>query len=141
MKKKKKMMLFIDGENVSAKKYPKIVNAVKKVGEIDDSRVYGLQKDTRTKKWSDKAKKDNLLKDIRLCGGPSKNKVDNKIKKDVNKTLNNNKNIDIVVIVSSDGGYADVVESAKKLQKKVVVIGEKNTPEKIRNISSEFIEI
>lgn len=42
--------------------------------------MYGLQKDECTKSWSDKAKKLDI-KDIRLCGNPEKDKVDNKIKK------------------------------------------------------------
>lgn len=48
--------------------------------------MYGLQKDECTKSWSDKAKKLDI-KDIRLCGNPEKDKVDNKIKKDVNQEI------------------------------------------------------
>ena len=139
--KKRNMLLVIDGENISSKKYSRIMKTVKKVGELEDSRVYGLQRDARTKGWSDEAKKDNILKDIRLYGGPSKNKVDNKIKRDIRRSVINNKNIDIVVIVTSDGDYSDIVENTREKHKKVVVIGEKKAPKKLRDSCNMFVEI
>ena len=66
--KKRNMLLVIDGENISSKKYSRIMKTVKKVGELEDSRVYGLQRDARTKGWSDEAKKDNILKDMPKFG-------------------------------------------------------------------------
>ena len=51
------------------------------------------------------------------------------------------KNIDIVVIISSDGGYADIVNEAREFKKKVVVIGEEKTPNVLRESCSSFVEL
>lgn len=82
--KKKNTALFIDGENISHKKAESILKAVKHQGELYSARVYGLQKDEHTKGWSEKAKEYDI-KDIRLYGGPEKDKADKKIQKDAIK--------------------------------------------------------
>ncbi len=139
--KKKNMDVFFDGENVSAKKYKEVKKELERLGIADTSKVYGLQKDMHTKGWTEVSHNDSSLEDIRLYGAPSKDKIDKKIKKDVRKSCSNKKNIDIIVIVSSDGGYKDVVDEARKDKKKVVVIGEKKTPKRLRKSCSLFIEV
>ena len=99
--------------------------------------MYGLQKDECTKSWSDKAKKLDI-KDIRLCGNPEKDKVDNKIKKDVNQEIKNNKSVDVVCIATTDKGYTDTVKELRRQGKKVVGIGEKKAPKELRDACSEF---
>lgn len=137
----KNMDVFYDGENVSSKKYGIIKKKLKRLGATDTSRVYGLQKDSSTKGWTEASHNDSMLKDIRLCGEPSKDKVDKKIKKDVRKSCRDKENIDTIVIVSSDGGFKDVVDEARKENKKVIVIGEKKTPKKLRESCSMFVEV
>ena len=138
--KKRNTALFIDGENVSPKKVEKIKKAAQKVGVIDESKVYGLQKDEHTRGWSEKAKEEDI-KDIRLSGGPDKDKVDKKIQKDAKKVIKNNKSIDVVCIATSDRGYVDTIKELRSQGKKVVVIGEEKAPEELRDACSEFIEI
>ena len=69
MYKKRNTAVFIDGENVPAKKAVAIIKAAKKRGVIDTVKVYGLQKDQATKKWSEVALITEGMKDIRLSGG------------------------------------------------------------------------
>ena len=95
---------------------------------------------TRKKVNADKAKKLDI-KDIRLCGNPEKDKVDNKIKKDVNQEIKNNKSVDVVCIATSDKGYTDTVKELRRQGKKVVGIGEKKAPKELRDACSEFFEI
>ena len=78
--------LLIDGENVGAKKVAAIMNAVKSQGTLFEGKVYGRQKDIRTSKWREKAREFGIS-DIRLYGGPEKNKVDNKIKKEARRLI------------------------------------------------------
>ena len=111
-KKKVNAALFIDGENISSKKAEQIQKIANKQGVLGTEKVYGLQKDECTKSWSDKAKKLDI-KDIRLCGNPEKDKVDNKIKKDVNREIKNNKSVDVVCIATSDKGYTDTVKELR----------------------------
>lgn len=138
--KKKNTALFIDGENISSKKVNAIMNAAKKQGIIFSVRVYGLQKDNRTRGWSDKAREYGIA-DIRLSGGPEKNKIDRKIQKDVKREIARNKNVDIVCVATSDKDYTDTITKLREQGKRVVVIGEDKTSDKLRNACSKFIEI
>lgn len=138
--KKKNTALFIDGENISCEKVNAIMDAAKQQGILFSGRVYGLQKDNSTRKWSDKARKYGIA-DIRLYGGPEKNKVDRKIQKDVKREITLHKNVDIVCVATSDKGYADTVRELRARGKRVVVIGECKAADKLRNACSEFIEI
>ena len=109
-------------------------------GVLGTEKVYGLQKDARTKSWSDEAK-DLGIKDIRLCGNPEKDKVDKKIQKDIRKEIKNNKSVDIVCIATSDKGYTETVKELRRQGKRVVGIGERKAPKELRDACSEFIEI
>ena len=139
-RKKVNTALFIDGENVSSKKAEQIQKIAGEQGVLGTKKVYGLQKDERTKAWSDEAK--NLeIKDIRLCGNPEKDKVDKKIQKDVKNEIKYNKSVDVVCIATSDKGYTETVKELRRQGKRVVVIGEKKAPKELRDACSEFIEI
>jgi uncharacterized LabA/DUF88 family protein len=45
------------------------------------------------------------------------------------------------VLVSSDGGYVDVVEKLRMQGKRVVVIGEKKVPAALRKSCNKFSEV
>lgn len=128
--------LFIDGENVSSKKAEIIMAKAKQQGKVESSKVYALQKDEHTKGWTDKAKELGI-KGIRLYGSPEKDKVDKKLQKDAKQKGN----ADIVCIAASDGGYADSVKELREQGKKVVIIGESKTPDKLRKACDKFVEI
>ena len=138
--KRKNTSLFIDGENISSKKANAIMRAAEKQGVIDAAKVYGIQKDAHTKGWTEKAK-ECAIKDIRLSGEPEKDKVDKKIFKDTKKAVLEQKNLDIVCIATSDGGFVDTVKELRAQGKRVVVIGEEKAPDELRQACSEFIEI
>ena len=130
--KKRNMLIYIDGENISERKYCEIMKSTLRIGVKDGSKVYGLQNDNRTRAWTDRSHEDDNLKDIRLYGLPEKDKVDNKIKRDIRKDIRKKKNVDIIVLVTSDKGYADVIEEARTEGKSVVVIGEAKASSIIR---------
>ena len=138
--KQRNVAFFIDGENISYKKAEQAVEIVKARGMVCSGRVYGLQKDESTKGWSEKAKKLGIM-DIRLSGSPEKDKVDKKMQKDIKNVASWAENIDIVCIISSDGGFSDTAKQLIKQGKWVVGLGEKKTPGKLRNSCSEFIDI
>ena len=72
---------------------------------------------------------------------PEKDKVDKKIFKDTKKAVLEQKNLDIVCIATSDGGFVDTVKELRAQGKRVVVIGEEKAPDELRQACSEFIEI
>lgn len=141
MYKKRNTAVFIDGENVPAKKAVAIIKAAKKRGVIDTVKVYGLQRDQATQKWSEVASNTEGMKDIRLCGGPARNKVDKKIKKDTIHDVKAAPNVDIVIIVSSDHGYVENIRELRLMGKRVVVIGEAKAPKSLRQSCNEFIQV
>ena len=66
-------------------------------------------------------------------------KENKKISKDTKKAIRNQKNLDIVCIATSDGGFVDTVKELRAQGKRVVVIGEDKTPNELRNACSEFV--
>ena len=138
--KKKNTGVLIDGENIAAKKAPKIMQIVNDYGVLDVGKVYGIQKDERTKNWMAKSKSFGI-EDIRLYGGPQKNKVDKKIKRDARRLINQHKNVDIICLATNDGGYTDIIAELREAGKKVIVIGEKQASVKLRTSCNTFIEI
>ena len=137
---KKNTEVLIDGENMSYNKADLILKAAASQGVLYEGRVYGRQKDKRTKGWTVKARKHGI-EDIRLYGGPQKNKVDNKIKKDANRIIVNNKNVDIFVIATSDSDFIEVIENLRMHGKRVVVVGSKQAPASLRRSCNKFIEV
>lgn len=137
---KRNTEVLIDGENMSYKKADLIMKAAASQGVLYEGRVYGRQKDKRTKGWTEKARKHGI-EDIRLYGGPQKNKVDNKIKKDANRIIVNNKNVDIFVIATSDSDYIETIENLRMHGKRVVVVGSKQAPASLRQSCNKFIEV
>lgn len=138
--KKRNTGVLIDGENISSRKAELIMKAVKSQGVLYKAKVYGRQKDTYTRAWSIKAKECGI-EDIRLFGGPEKDKIDKKIKKDARNIINQHKNVDVVCIATNDAGYVDVIENLRSRGKRVIVIGESKAPEKLRKCCNSFIEI
>ena len=139
--KKRNTAVFIDSENISSKKASDIMREAKKRGVVDRVNAYGIQKDKSTQSWAKVARETEGMKDIRLYGGPGKNKVDQKIKKDVMNVMKSDSNIDIVVLAASDHGYAPDVEKLRAMGKRVIVIGEEKAPASLRNASSEFVQV
>ena len=138
--KKKNLSVLIDGENISAKKAEAIMEIAFNQGELYKAKVYGRQKDDYTKNWSNKAKKCGI-EDIRLTGGPSKDKVDKKIQKDAKAIVRQDKNVDVVCIATNDAGYVESIRDLRSQGKRVIGIGGKQAPEVLRKSCSSFVEI
>lgn len=143
MKRKKNMRVYIDGENISFRYFTEIKEIIKKQGLCDYAKVYGRQKDERTKGWTELSKHSKEekieLKNIRLFGPPEKDKVDKKIIKDIAKDISEDKSIDIVCLISSDKGFTDCIKNCRERKKRVVVIGKGDTAQKLREASNKFI--
>lgn len=132
--------LFIDGENISSKYAEQILKIASDIGTIAVAKVYGLQKDDHTKKWTGKAK-ENEIDDIRLCGKPEKNKVDNKIIQDMKRTILDHSWINTICIASCDGGYAKVLDELRNRGLTIIAIGTNNASKKLKDVCDIFKEI
>ena len=133
---KKNTMVFIDAENVSSAHAASIEKEIWDIGNVAEVRYYAMQKDPATANWKTTIKEYGY-KPILMAGEREKNKIDNKIIRDVIKVLNDNKSIDIFVIISRDGDYTELVRFLKSNRKRVVILAPKNTSKKLKNASSE----
>ena len=133
---KKNTMVFIDAENVSSTHAASIENEIWDIGNVAEVRYYAMQKDPATANWKSTIKEYGY-KPILMAGEREKNKIDNKIIRDAKKVLNENKSIDIFVIVSRDGDYTELVRFLRSNRKRVVILAPKNTSKKLKNASSE----
>ena len=133
---KKNTMVFIDAENISSTHATSIENEIRDIGNVAEVRYYAMQKDPATANWKPTIKEYGY-KPILMTGKREKNKIDNKIIQDAKKVLNENKSIDIFVIVSRDGDYTELVRFLRSNRKRVVILAAKNTSKKLKNASSE----
>ena len=140
MGKKRKLALYIDGENIPAKESQKIFSEARKLGIIESAKVYGIKNDLSTRAWSQSSSESDKLEDIRLKGKPKKNKVDDRIKKDIEKDIHR-KNIDTYIIVSSDHGYVSSVNMVRENGKKAVVMGGSHTSKKLKGSCNRYINL
>ncbi|HAG80648.1 MAG TPA: NYN domain-containing protein [Cyanobacteria bacterium UBA12227] len=68
-----------------------------------------------------------------------KNTADNQLIAECIKDINNNKSLDVVIIVSGDGDFADLVGILKKLGKKVIIFAQRgNVKQKLKELADEF---
>ena len=136
---KKKTIILVDGENVSAKNADKIMTISNRLGAVGERKVYHLQNDRGTRAWTDKSKSGEY-KDIQLYGSPAKNKVDRKMQKDARQYL---KKPDVakVCIVTSDGGFRCLAEDAAAAGKKLCFIGGRTPSRRLRNTSAQFMKL
>ena len=120
---------FIDAENVPSKFFEQIENGISYFVDKWNAKVYALQKDHATLNWHEIVKKNDALLEIRLAGGPSKNKVDKKIIKDITRAI---QMADIGINPTSDATSIRLVfpemteENRKNLVKEVKKVGEES---------------
>ena len=140
-KRKNKIMIYIDGENIPEKKYESIMKWAERRGCVVGCKVYGIQKDKSTRAWTIRANTDKRLKDIRLYGKSEKNKVDSKIIDDIRKGMRNDNNANMIVIASSDKDFSDIAIETRSAGEKVIGIGEAKASNKLRSLYDEFWEV
>ena len=136
---KKRIIVLVDGENVSYKRADEITALSRRLGKVVEQKVYHRQKDQITRLWTEKTKVSRY-KDICLFGGPEKDKIDHKMQKDARQYMRQ-PDIDMVCIVTSDGGFDCLVDPANKAGKGLCFIGERKAPKALRNANTKFIEL
>lgn len=89
---------------------------------------------------SDEAR-EHEIKMVPISGEPKKDKIDNIIKEDIRNAIKRRVAVEVICIVTSDGGYIDIVKEIKRSGKQAVIIGEEKTPEKLREEANKFIKL
>ena len=136
---KKKTIILVDGENISAKYAERIIAISNRLGNVTERKVYHHQKDPVTRQWSERAK-DGDYKDILLYGPPAKDKVDLKMQKDARAYLRKPE-VDMVCVVTSDGGFHHLAGDAQSAGKRLCFIAGKQASRKLRNTGAQFMRM
>lgn len=137
---KQRTVILVDGENISYRYANKIEKHARRLGAVVvEQKVYHRQKDPYTLQWTEKTKTTNY-KDICLCGGPAKNKVDHKMQKDARAYMQDPE-IDMVCIATSDKGFRCLAKDAAKAGKELCFIGEEKAPVRLRSAGTKFITL
>lgn len=139
-KKTKKVYLYIDAENVASKYCKQIMQKSASVGKLKKKRCYRRGEDASTTSWTDEAR-EHEIKMVPISGEPKKDKIDNIIKEDIRNAIKRRVAVEVICIVTSDGGYIDIVKEIKRSGKQAVIIGEEKTPEKLREEANKFIKL
>lgn len=135
----KKVSVFIDGENIGAQYVEEIIEKISEELEIQKKKCYIRHNEGATVHWLE-VKKNYGINVLQIPGQPKKDKIDDKIKEHVRQILNSNK-INVICIVTSDGGYVDIVKEIKSSGKEAVIVGEEKTPKRLREAATDFIEL
>ena len=134
-----KTLVFIDAENISCSNADKIDRITSEISKRKEVRYYAMQKDPATSGWKQTVNR-NHFKPILMSGQREKNKIDNKIIRDVKKALANNE-VNNFIIVSKDGDYKEITSMIKACGKKITVIAPDDASKKLKNAGSKFISL
>ena len=83
---KRKVIILVDGENISAKKADRIVTVSNSLGSDIERRVYHRRKDPATREWTQKCGSGDY-KEICIPGRPARNKVDHVIQDEARRYM------------------------------------------------------
>ena len=139
---KRLVAVLIDGDNISAKYLPLIVNEATRYGVASYKRVYGDFTSSQAAKWR------NVIQDGSYSISPiqqfsntkRKNATDTALIIDAMDMLYTS-NIDVFCIISSDSDFTKLAVRLKESGKEVIGMGEKKTPRSFRAACTVFTDL
>jgi uncharacterized LabA/DUF88 family protein len=131
---------LIDADNVPAKYAEAILKEVSSIGEPALRRVYGDWTSGRLKRWSEKILALGLVAHQQTANTSGKNASDIGLVIDAMDILHGRR-FDGFVLVSSDSDFTSLANRLREDGLMVIGIGEKKTPEPLRNVCNRFIFI
>lgn len=134
------LAVLIDADNVPAKFAEAILREITAIGEPALRRVYGDWSSPRMKNWSDHVRTLGLVAHQETANTVGKNASDIGLVIDAMDILHTGR-FDGFVIVSSDSDFTALANRLREDGLSVYGIGEKKTPEALRNVCNRFIFI
>ncbi len=134
------LAVLIDADNVPAKHAEAILREVTSIGEPALRRVYGDWSSGRLKAWSDHVLTLGLVAKQETANTTGKNASDIGLVIDAMDILHTRR-FDGFVLVSSDSDFTALANRLREDGSMVIGIGEKKTPEALRNVCNRFIFI
>jgi predicted nuclease of predicted toxin-antitoxin system len=134
------LAVLIDADNIPAKHAEEILAEVKTIGEPALRRVYGDWTHERMRSWSDMIPSLGLVARQETANTTGKNASDIGLVIDAMDILHTGQ-FDGFVIVSSDSDFTALANRLREGGRFVVGMGEKKTPESLRNVCNRYIFI
>jgi uncharacterized protein (TIGR00288 family) len=114
--------VFVDGDNISPRDMPCVMDEIKSFGRVVSSRIYTDWSAEDSKSWK-KISIELALEPIQCDRVSGKNSTDIKLTVDLMKMLYTIPNINLFCLVTSDGDYRHLIPEIKLVNKRVCVIG------------------
>lgn len=132
--------VFIDGDNISASHYQKIIDELKQTGRILTQRLYADFSDSTSSAWRGYIMNYGIdaIQTFRIA---KKESTDNCLIVDCMRTLYHHQMIEMFVIVSSDSDFSSLASEIRMKGKFCIGVGYNHTPMKLRNNCDRFIVI
>ncbi|MBR3863718.1 MAG: NYN domain-containing protein [Clostridia bacterium] len=138
MKENKKVAVFIDAENISARFADKIFAEASTYGDVIIRRVYADWSSPNVQAWKDVVNKHSLLAEQQFSAVKGKNSGDISLIINAMIVLFE-RDIDVFCLASSDSDFTRLVQVLREREKAVVGLGLKQTAQAFVNAFSEFI--
>jgi uncharacterized LabA/DUF88 family protein len=132
--------VFIDGDNISANHYQKIIDELKQMGRILTQRLYADFSRPTTTQWKEYIMNYGIdaIQTFRIA---KKESTDNCLIVDCMRTLYHGTMIDMFVIVSSDSDFSSLASEIRMKGKFCIGVGYNHTPMKLRNNCDRFVVV
>ena len=132
--------VFIDGDNISASHYQKIIDELKQTGRILTQRLYADFSESASTAWRGSIMNYGIdaIQTFRIA---KKESTDNCLIVDCMRTLYHHQMIEMFVIVSSDSDFSSLASEIRMKGKFCIGVGYNHTPMKLRNNCDRFIVI
>ena len=133
-----RLAVLIDADNIPARHIEAVLDEIAGLGEPSVRRVYGDWSSSALSQWKDKARSLGLVMHQQSANTKGKNASDIGLVIDAMDILHAGK-VDGFVLVSSDSDFTRLASRIREDGLQVIGVGEKKTPESLRNVCNRFI--
>ncbi|MBL9064061.1 NYN domain-containing protein [Tabrizicola sp.] len=133
-----RLAVLIDADNIPARHIEAVLDEIAGLGEPSVRRVYGDWSSQALAQWKDKARSLGLVMHQQSANTKGKNASDIGLVIDAMDILHLGK-VDGFVLVSSDSDFTRLASRIREDGLQVIGVGEKKTPESLRNVCNRFI--
>ncbi len=132
--------VLIDADNIPAKHAKAILKEIATFGELALRRVYGDWSSEQLRGWADTVREHGLVAHQETANTKGKNASDIGLVIDAMDILHAGR-FDGFVLVSSDSDFTALANRIREQGLEVIGIGERKTPESLRNVCNRFVLI
>jgi predicted nuclease of predicted toxin-antitoxin system len=132
--------VLIDADNIQAKYAESILKEIATFGELALRRVYGDWSSEQLRGWAETVREHGLVAHQETANTKGKNASDIGLVIDAMDILHAGR-FDGFVLVSSDSDFTALANRIREQGLEVIGIGERKTPESLRNVCNRFVLI